>query len=459
MSTLLLDAPNADARTVVPGTVIGGRYVVQREIGRGGFGCVFAARHTGTGQEMALKVISHVDSIEDMIIKRFFQEARVTSGLKHPNTIRVFDFGQDDSGLIYLAMELLNGCTLKQEFKKRLSEGRTFTEREAIRIGVGVARSLAEAHAAGLVHRDLKPDNIFLQEVADEEPTIKVLDFGIVKLANSNLTLGSDSGVPGTPAYMSPEQVNKEELDGRADLYSLGIILYQMIALRVPFPGSNVVQILYNHVHEQPKDLRTMAKSPISDRFADIVHSLLSKDPNGRPKDARSLRRTLEGWGADQSSDPNTRTFRHLESRPLAPPEVSLEAHVENPTHPKVEAIDSSLALAAKGGRGVTLAITLLVAAIVLGALLGVILTDDTAVVLDETQIRPMVIAPEAVAPPPPAVVAPPPVVTPPPVPVEEIEPVREEPMPEDPALEQPAVEPKKKPKKKDELDVLYDKI
>jgi eukaryotic-like serine/threonine-protein kinase len=457
MATLLVDAPNVDARTVVPGTVIGGRYVIQREIGRGGFGCVFAARHTGTGQEIALKVISHADSIEDMLIKRFFQEARVTSGLKHPNTIRVFDFGQDDSGLIYLAMELLNGRTLKQEFKKRLAENRTFAEREAVRIGVGVARSLAEAHAAGLVHRDLKPDNIFLQEVADEEPTIKVLDFGIVKLANSNLTMGSDSGVPGTPAYMSPEQVNKEELDGRADLYSLGIILYQLLAGRVPFPGSNVVQILYNHVHEQPQNLRSLAKSPVSDRFVEIVHSLLSKDPRDRPKDARTLRRTLEGWGADQqTSDPQTRTYHSVESRPLQPPEVSVEAHVDNPTHPKVEAVDSVLAKAAKSGRGVTLAIALLVVAIVLGTLLGVMLTDE-GVDGGPAQIAPLVLTPE----PAPAAspVTKPETPRPPPVPVEEIQPVHEEAAIEEPAPA-PGPEPvKKKSKKSGELDVLYDKI
>jgi serine/threonine-protein kinase len=458
MATLLLDAPNVDARTVVPGTVIGGRYVVQREIGRGGFGCVFAARHTGTGQDVALKVISHLDSIEDVLIRRFFQEARVTSGLKHPNTIRVFDFGQDDSGLIYLAMELLNGRTLKQEFKKRLAENVPFTETEAIRIGVGVARSLAEAHAAGLVHRDLKPDNIFLQEVADEDPTIKVLDFGIVKLANSNLTMGSDSGVPGTPAYMSPEQVNKVELDGRADLYSLGIILYQLMAGKVPFGGSNVVQILYQHVHEIPPDLRKISKSPISDRFADIIHSCLSKDPSGRPKDARTLRRTLEGWAADHASDPSARSWRRLpEARTLAPPEVARE-HAENPTRPIPEDVDSALARAAKSGpRTVTLAIGLLAAAVVLGTLLGVMLTDtgdavgnvpERAIVIP---VDPPAVATPAVPPPPPPIAAPA-VAPPPPRAIEEIEPVDERP------AEEP--QPRKKPKKReDELDVLYDKI
>src|SRR5690606_12372510 len=115
-----------------PGSVIGGRYVVQREIGRGGFGCVFAALHSGTGQEVALKVISHLGETDNVLVRRFFQEARVTSGLRHPNTIRVFDFGQDDSGLFYLAMELLIGRTLKQEIKLRARAGRTFSEAEIV---------------------------------------------------------------------------------------------------------------------------------------------------------------------------------------------------------------------------------------------------------------------------------------------------------------------------------------
>src|SRR5262245_892227 len=187
MATLLIDAPAPSVSALEVGSVIAGRYVIQRVIGKGGYGAVFEARHTGTGQGVAVKTLAPGLETDETALKRFFQEARVTSGLRHPNTIRVFDFGQDDSGIIYLAMELLTGLTLKQELKRRqkLNAG-VYSEKEAIEIGIAITKSLGEAHAAGLVHRDLKPDNVFLHQVEGDDPVVKVLDFGIVKLANSS---------------------------------------------------------------------------------------------------------------------------------------------------------------------------------------------------------------------------------------------------------------------------------
>jgi serine/threonine-protein kinase len=123
---------------------------------------------------------------------------------------------------------------------------------------------------------------------------VKVLDFGIVKLADSTLTLGSDSGAPGTPAYMSPEHVGREEIDGRADLYSVGVILYRLMAGRPPFYGKGVAEILYQHVHEAPEDVRVAAGGAVSEELAQIIHSCLAKRREDRPKDARTLRRLLE---------------------------------------------------------------------------------------------------------------------------------------------------------------------
>jgi serine/threonine-protein kinase len=294
VATLLVDAPGIDVASVFVGQVIAERYVIERKIGKGGFGAVFAARHTGTGQEIALKCLNTAAGVEDVTLRRFFQEARVTSGLRHPNTIRVFDFGQDDTGLLYIAMELLSGKTLKEELSVRRKEKRVFTEEEAINVGIGVLRSLAEAHSVDLVHRDLKPDNIFLHEVPGEEPVIKVLDFGIVKLGDSTITLGSDSGVPGTPAFMSPEQVTRQQVDGRSDLYSLGCVLYQLVSGKVPLRGDSAMQTLYMHVHEQAADLREKAKTPLSDRFAGVVHRALEKDPGDRYADAKTMRIALE---------------------------------------------------------------------------------------------------------------------------------------------------------------------
>lgn len=296
MSTLLVDAPLSDPAYVKIGKLIAGRYEIERVIGRGGFGSVFAARHTGTGQGCALKVLaSHPDEDDDLSLRRFFVEAQVTSSLRHPNTIRVFDFGQDDSGLVYIAMELLTGRTLKQELRARRRDGgRVFSEREAIDVGVAVTRSLGEAHAAGLVHRDLKADNVFLHHVEDDDPVIKVLDFGIVKLANSGLTRASTSGGPGTPAYMSPEQaLNRPDLDGRSDLYSLGVIMWQMVSGKVPFRGEGDVQTLYMHAHDPLPSLRSRAKVPLSQSFVELVERVLSKRPADRFTDAKTMRVAL----------------------------------------------------------------------------------------------------------------------------------------------------------------------
>jgi serine/threonine protein kinase len=275
------------------GQIIAGRYVIERQVGKGGFGEVFAARHNGTGQLVALKCLN-TSGVEDITLKRFFLEARVTSALRHPNTIRVFDFGQDASGLLYIAMELLSGRTLKEELRARKKAKRVFTEAEAVQVGVGILRSLIEAHAEGLVHRDLKPDNVFLQEVPGEEPIIKVLDFGIVKLGDSTITIGSDSGVPGTPAYMSPEQVTRMQIDGRSDLYSLGCVLYQLVSGSVPLRGDSAMQTLYLHVHERVPNLRHRARAAISDRFAAVVHRALEKDAADRFQDAKAMKVALE---------------------------------------------------------------------------------------------------------------------------------------------------------------------
>jgi serine/threonine-protein kinase len=295
LATLLVDTSSFRATEPKVGDVLAERYEIEEAIGRGGHGRVFRARHLGTGQDVALKILLPQPGTEDaFIIKRFFLEARVTSGLEHPNTIKVFDFGQEDSGLVYLAMELLSGSTLREELRERRHADRPYSEREAVEIGIAVTRSLGEAHAAGLVHRDLKPDNIFLHRAGDDEPTIKVLDFGIVKLGDGQHTLSSTTSVPGTPAYMSPEHALNQNVDGRSDLYSLGVILYQLVTLDLPFRGPSDPQTLYMHAYNPVPDLAEHAKAPVSDRFAAVVGTALAKRPEDRFSDARAMRDALK---------------------------------------------------------------------------------------------------------------------------------------------------------------------
>ncbi len=174
-------AQNPDSR-LIEGAEVNGRYRIDRLIGQGGFGAVYRATSMATGSEIAIKVLGVSLANDDSeLIQRFYAEAQITAALKHPNTIRVFDFGQTDSGALYIAMELLIGQALNELLRDRKRAGTTLDQAETVRVGVQTLRSLAEAHVNNLVHRDLKPHNIFLNEVLGDDAVVKVLDFGIAK--------------------------------------------------------------------------------------------------------------------------------------------------------------------------------------------------------------------------------------------------------------------------------------
>lgn len=290
-ATLVL-AQNPDAR-LTEGTEVNGRYRIDKMIGQGGFGAVYKAKNIATDQDMAIKLLAvSLDSDDSDVIQRFFAEAQVTAALKHPNTIRVFDFGQTEGGALYIAMELLSGRPLNEELKLRSAGGELLSEDEIITIGVQSLRSLAEAHAANLVHRDLKPHNIFLHEVEGDDPVVKVLDFGIAKRLGSNLT-GTGKAF-GTPTYMSPEQAQNKNVDRRSDLYSLGCVLYQCAAGQPPFDGDNPLAVLMAHVTQPPPDLRQIARTPLSEGFVRVIEKALAKNPDDRFATAMEMRQALE---------------------------------------------------------------------------------------------------------------------------------------------------------------------
>ncbi|HEX8291247.1 MAG TPA: serine/threonine-protein kinase, partial [Pyrinomonadaceae bacterium] len=221
---------------VVPGRTTLGAYRVLEKIGAGGMGTVYLAKDARLGRRVALKLLPAHFARDEELVRRFEQEARAASALNHPNIITVHEIGEE-RGRLFIVTEFVEGKTLRE----RMWEGR-FPVREALEVCAQVAGALAKAHANGIVHRDVKPENVML----DEEGHVKVLDFGIAKQvapgpsvdpeAPTNARVDTASGVVlGTTAYMSPEQVRGQELDGRSDVWSLGCVLYELLAGRAPF--------------------------------------------------------------------------------------------------------------------------------------------------------------------------------------------------------------------------------
>lgn len=290
-ATLSLTA-NPESR-LAEGTEINGRYRIRNMIGQGGFGAVYRATNIATDQDIAIKLLAvSLDSDDSDQIQRFFAEAQVTAALKHPNTIRVFDFGQTEGGALYIAMELLSGRPLNEVLKRRLAEGRVMSEEETVTVGTQALRSLAEAHSAKLVHRDLKPHNVFVHEAEGDDLVVKVLDFGIAKRLGSNLT-GTGKAF-GTPTYMSPEQAQNQQIDHRSDLYSLACVLYQCVAGHPPFEGEDPLAVLLAHVTKSAPDLHVSAKTPVSDAFVAVLAKAMAKDPADRYATAIEFRQALD---------------------------------------------------------------------------------------------------------------------------------------------------------------------
>lgn len=283
------------------GAVIADKYKVVKQLGKGGFGAVYQAEHATTGQQVAIKVLAlDPDDGDESVVARFLQEAQVTGKLKHPNTVRVFDFGQTTDSSLFMVLELLNGPTLEQVLKDNAKAGQSMSERQACTVAIAVLRSLTEAHEAGLVHRDLKPLNIMLADSGDDEPVVKVLDFGIARKQDSDLT-GAGKAL-GTPAYMSPEQCRGGQLDGRSDLYAVGVILFRCVTGELPFQHDNQLALLQAQIMTPPPPVASRAKSALSPGFAAVVDRALVKEPTARFESARVMRLELEAviggaWG------------------------------------------------------------------------------------------------------------------------------------------------------------------
>jgi serine/threonine-protein kinase len=277
------------------GTTLLGRYRILELIGSGAMGAVYRAEQVGLQRPVALKVLKkQADSHAD-VPARFEREARAMSALTHPNTVRVYDFGSTEQGLLFLAMELLEGDLATD----RLSESEPLPIVTAISWTQQVLRSLGEAHAKGIVHRDIKPDNIFVARVQGELlPVIKVLDFGIAKAVGGDQKLDQfetlDGTVFGTPRYMSPEQAQGKPIDHRSDLYAVGIMLYELLVGAPPFVDKDAVVVMAKHIREHPLPLRRVAPSrTFPESLQRVLDRALSKTPEDRFQNADEFEHAL----------------------------------------------------------------------------------------------------------------------------------------------------------------------
>jgi serine/threonine-protein kinase len=272
------------------GQVVLQRYRIEALIGEGGFGAVYRAVHTGTGDVVAVKVLRNDQQSSTEMVARFQQEAAVTARLKQPHTVRVFDFGQMESGDLFLAMEFLDGRTLTAALA-----GPAMTAQQVVRIASQVCKSLAEAHDSGLVHRDLKPDNIFLQRIHGEDEFVKVLDFGIAKsLVGASGAKTATGVIVGTPPYMSPEQARGTGVDVRTDIYALGCILYELLTGQVPFPGESALDTLIARITEPPPRAHDRLRIPAPPALCDVVLRAMATDPAHRFASVRELADALQ---------------------------------------------------------------------------------------------------------------------------------------------------------------------
>lgn len=286
----------------------GERYHIESLIGEGGFGRVYRAHHVGLGRSTAIKILDVTHAIGD-IDRRFAREARAAARLDHPGSVRVFDHGLTDEGLPFLAMELLEGPTLASA----MHEGMFSTETTAVGVVHGILEALAHAHQLGVIHRDVKPGNVIVaQRVCGRRPVL--IDFGLARLRDDEAVTAVGFCV-GSPSYVAPERLLGRPADARSDLYSVGVMLYEMIAGVRPFRGDTPEQMARAHLYVTPTPLRELAE--VSRTTDEVVGRALSKHPGDRFNTAGEMISAL-GASLPMSGNVRARPSRALDDETTA---------------------------------------------------------------------------------------------------------------------------------------------
>ena len=296
------------------GQTIDQRYRVEALLGEGGMGLVYRVTHTRLNKPLAIKVLRRENTKDPEVLARFRREAESASGIGNQHIVDIHDFGELEDGSTYFVMECLEGLDLIDalDVAQRMPEGR------AIHIAVQLCRALGAAHDAGIVHRDLKPENVFLIRRNDTEDFVKVLDFGIAKVANGPKRLTRDGEVLGTPHYMSPEQCEGDGVDHRTDIYALGVLLYEMLTGHVPHDADTMMGILTKQMYEDPIPPKVRVPQ-ISEALEQLIMRCLEKKPEQRYQTMHDIESDLRRI--------------HTGGRPVGPDTVTLK-----PTRPPARA-------------------------------------------------------------------------------------------------------------------------
>lgn len=288
------------SRDVLLNRIFNNRFRIQQLVARGGMGKVYRATQVPLGRTVALKVLNPTFTAEqlDNFQRRFFLEAAIAARLSHPNTVTVFDFGKSDDDIFYIAMEYLQGVSLRTALQRDHGLGIA----RSLHIAMQIGNALREAHQLGAVHRDLKPANVFLVQRGEDSDFVKVLDFGLVKhiALDDNDSITQPGKFLGSPGYMAPEQIRGKKVDARCDIYALGVLLYEMLAGTPPFVRTGPIETMMAHVHDPvPSLCQSHPTRRIPLPLAGIVERCLEKDPAARHASMDALLEALTPWAAE----------------------------------------------------------------------------------------------------------------------------------------------------------------